>query len=329
MALKKPGASRGWIFLAWLAVFYAAWGMFVFVTGAWPSALERWPIALAMVFGSYFAGSTPVGGGSVAFPILVLIFDQSAALGRNFSLAIQSLGMSSAALFLWCTGRPVAWKFVRWAALGAVIGTPLGCALIAPHVADSAAKLVFAGIWAAFGVMALLRLKRLTTRGSPPLEDLSAAIMLGLVGGAFIVPVIGAGLDMLAFAYLVLRRRADVKIAVPTGMVIMAAASIAGLATNLALGEVPPGVWPNWLAAAPVVVSGAPLGALMVTLVARKVTMTIVALLCIAQFAWMCVDQRLGAASLGAALGVIVALLAVFALLERSGRHERSVMLDA
>jgi hypothetical protein len=39
-----------------------------------------------MAFGSYVAGSTPMGGGTVGFPILVLLFDLPATLGRDLCL---------------------------------------------------------------------------------------------------------------------------------------------------------------------------------------------------------------------------------------------------
>jgi len=39
-----------------------------------------------------------MGGGSVGFPILVLLLGEPARLGRDFSFAVQSLGMGCAAL---------------------------------------------------------------------------------------------------------------------------------------------------------------------------------------------------------------------------------------
>ena len=46
-------------------------------------------IAAAMAVGSYFAGSTPMGGGTVGFPVLVLLFDGPATLGRDFASRSQ------------------------------------------------------------------------------------------------------------------------------------------------------------------------------------------------------------------------------------------------
>ena len=102
----------------------AAGSLFVAASGGWPQVRAHWPIALAMLFGSYLAGSTPMGGGSVAFPILVLLLGEPAALGRSFAFAIQALGMSSAVLYLLAAGRPLAWGVLRWALLGSLLATP-------------------------------------------------------------------------------------------------------------------------------------------------------------------------------------------------------------
>jgi len=86
------GARRFWPFLLWLAAFYISWLLIVSLNGLWPVVRDHWPIAAAMAAGSYFAGSTPMGGGTVGFPVLVLLFDLPATLGRNFGLAVQSIG---------------------------------------------------------------------------------------------------------------------------------------------------------------------------------------------------------------------------------------------
>ena len=59
-------------FLAWLLVFYAAWTVLVVFGEHWEAVRAHWPMAAAMALGSYVAGSTPMGGGTVGFPVLVL-----------------------------------------------------------------------------------------------------------------------------------------------------------------------------------------------------------------------------------------------------------------
>jgi uncharacterized membrane protein YfcA len=134
-----------------------------------------------------------------------------------------------------------------------------------------------------------------------------AALLTGFIGG-LVASLIGGGADMIAFSYLVLRRGQDPRIAIPTAMMLMAATSIIALGITLLSGPLSPGVWENWLAAAPIVVLGAPLGAFAVVFIPRTVTMAIVSMLCIAQFLWACLD-RSGSAGVIAAACAAVAIL--------------------
>ena len=79
-------------------VFLAGWVGVVSGFGYWAAVGQHWPMSVVMILGSLVAGSTPMGGGTVAFPILVLIFHQPASNARNFGLIIQAVGMTSAML---------------------------------------------------------------------------------------------------------------------------------------------------------------------------------------------------------------------------------------
>src|SRR5207247_8757200 len=92
---------------AYVAALYVAWFILAFGFGYWEQVKAHWPIALVMIFGSVVAGSTPMGGGTVAFPFLVLVFHQPPNLGRNFGLAIPALGITSAMLFILCRRTPI------------------------------------------------------------------------------------------------------------------------------------------------------------------------------------------------------------------------------
>src|SRR3990172_4368411 len=111
-----PSRMRWW--LCWVLAFYSAWLLLSFGLGYWNEVKEHWPIALAMALGSYVAGSTPMGGGTVGFPVLVLLFDLPASLGRNFGFTIQSIGMVSASIFLVCARRKMEWQLLGWALVG-------------------------------------------------------------------------------------------------------------------------------------------------------------------------------------------------------------------
>ena len=107
-----------------------------------------------------------------------------------------------------------------------------------------------------------------------------------MLAGGITSALTGVGIDMMLYTVLVLLYRMDLKAAVPTSVIIMAATSLMGTALHLFIGDFPPEVFHNWLAAAPVVILGAPLGAFFCSVVPRRTTLYFVAVLCLVQFAW-------------------------------------------
>lgn len=285
-----------WIWFIWLAGFYSVWGWLMFGRGQWTDAVAHWPMTLAMTAGSYVAGSTPMGGGTVGFPILVLLFDQPATLGRDFSFAVQSIGMVSASLFIFSRRMPLAWTMLKGAMIGSLAGTPLGIAWVAPFIPGLWIKLIFAVLWASFGVLHLYRVDEISRQtGMTEFDerwDFRVGLLVGFVSGASVAAVTGVGIDMVLYAVLVLLCRADLKIAIPTSVVIMAFTSLCGVIFKNLTAGLTPGVYENWLAAAPVVALGAPLGAYVADLIGRRPTLWFVALLCVGQFVWTCHDER-------------------------------------
>jgi uncharacterized protein len=311
MTIAAPRKHYLWIWFLWLGAFYGVWAVLVFGQSKWGEVMAHWPMALAMTLGSYVAGSTPMGGGTVGFPVLVLFFRMPASLGRDFSFAVQSIGMVSAAIFIIARRQPLAWSMLKGSMLGAAIGTPLGIFLLSPFIPELWIKLIFAVIWASFGVLHLYRINEISSHdGMTEFDerwDFRVGLALGLFSGVTVVSVTGVGIDMVLYAALVLLCRADLKIAIPTSVVIMGFTSVVGVVTkNLSTG-LQPNVYENWLAAAPVVALGAPLGVFVVNLVGRKPTLLFVALLCVGQFIWTCYAER---AALGF-LGLVMALAAV------------------
>lgn len=323
---------RLWPWLVWLACFYSAWLTIVVSQDLWPEALAHWPIAVAMTAGSYVAGSTPMGGGTVGFPILVLLFDQPASLGRSFSFAVQSIGMTSASIFILSQCQPLAWRMLGWSLAGTLVGTPLGLIFLAPLASETFVKVLFAVIWASFGVMTLVKVREFSTyEGIEPTSrafDRNAGLFIGIVGGACVAALTGVGIDMLIYTVLVLVCRADLKIAIPTSVVLMAVTSLVGIATTNILASWNSATYPlsrevfyNWLAAAPIVALGAPLGAFIVSLISRMPTLFFVAILCIGQFVWTCVDTRLSGWPLALAILSVFAANFCFDRLYRWGRR--------
>jgi len=282
-------ASRLRWWFAWVAGFYSIWTAIQISGGFWERTLAEWPIALAMAAGSYVAGSTPMGGGTVGFPVLVLLFDYPAALGRNFALVIQSIGMTSAAFFVLCRRSPIEYRVALWCMAGSLPGIVAGTYLVAPLLQDSVVKLIFACLWASFGALTLVKNREICGFAQvsfvTPEASRSIGLLIGIFGGVT-TALTGVGVDMLLYTALVLLYRMDLKVAVPTSVVVMAAASVQGSALHLWIGDLDSTVWYTWLAASPVVILGAPLGALFVSIIPRLGTLYFVSVLCLLQFGW-------------------------------------------
>jgi uncharacterized membrane protein YfcA len=328
----KDAATRGTLvpFFVWLALFYAAWLAVVLGGGYLGSVLEHWPIALAMVGGSYVAGSTPMGGGSVGFPVLVLVMDLPATLGRDFSFAVQSVGMTSASIYIISRRQPLEWPMLRAALVGAAIGTPLGVLFIAPLASDLLIKLLFAAVLCSFGLLHLRRINEITSyHGITPTNlafDNKTGFIVGLLGSMTVASITGVGVDMMIYMVLVLLCHADLKIAIPTSVVLMAFTSVVGIAVKLLTGSVQPGTFENWLAAAPVVALGAPFGALVVNRLGRRPTLLFVSVLCVGQFVWTLFHERsslTGWILAATLLGVLLFLLAFQDLYQRGKQLAR------
>ncbi|MCA9705486.1 MAG: sulfite exporter TauE/SafE family protein [Myxococcales bacterium] len=312
---------RPW--LAWVVAFYGVWLALQHHFGAWADTAAHWPIALAMALGSYVAGPTPMGGGTVGFPVLVLFFDLPPGLGRNFALVIQSVGMTSASIFILCTRIPIETRAILWTLPAALVGLLVGTFVFVPLLDDTTVKLVFACLWMSFGALTLARnhaLCQLT--GRPELRGALAARVGALVGlaGGVTAALTGVGIDMILYAVLVLSFRCEVVTAIASSVIIMAATSLMGTALHLALGDLEPEVFAHWLAASPVVILGAPLGAYLVTLISRERTMRLVAILCTFSFVWTLVQVPLGPAEIAFVLANLALAWVLFALMDRRGR---------
>ena len=147
--------------------------------------------------------------------------------------------------------------------------------------------------------------------------------MVGALGG-LLASVIGVGADILLYGILVLLYHTDVKIAIPTSVILMAFTSVVGAGCTILSACWWPtsrtevlDVFPYWLAAAPVVVLGGPLGSLVSRFVPRRSLLGFVAVLCLAQYAWTCSHEHVVGWSLVlAALGVFAVNVALHTLFE-------------
>lgn len=229
--------------------------------------IENWPISLTMVFGSFIAGATSEGGGAVAFPVFTKVLKIDPAQAKVFSLAIQSVGMTAASLLILRMRVAVDWWVVRWVSLAGIPGILLGTLWLAPMLSAPAVKLSFTLLVTSFAVtLFVLNRGERSVHAQVPLRgrrELVLIMLAGLVGGVF-SGLVGNGIDIVSFSVLVLLFHVSEKVATPTSVVLMAINSLMGFALHgFHLGTFSGAVVDWWLAALPIVVIGAPLGAML------------------------------------------------------------------
>ena len=86
------------IFRIWFFGMLCLWAWLFWNFNSLEFLAEHWYYPAVMVLGAFVAGLTPEGGGAVAFPVLSVFFQIDRVLARDFSLMIQSVGMTSASV---------------------------------------------------------------------------------------------------------------------------------------------------------------------------------------------------------------------------------------
>ena len=303
------------------AVFTLGWLLFVFGAGHFERVIDNWRAALTMVFGSFVAGSTPQGGGAVAFPVFTKVLAIPAEVARSFSLVIQATGMVAASISIVLAGRKIDWKAVGLGVAGGSVGFLFGLFVLgdsstafwSPRIAPAYVKVAFT--IAIFGVAVIVKVCMGRTAKYEKVEDWgkrSVVVMsaFAVVGGIF-SSLAGSGADVLLFVFIVLVAQVSPRVAIPTSIIAMALISVLGLAIlgighgqlDIALnnaGDQVVAVAGNafgpesairfdlfgiWLAAAPIVVWGAPLGAWLAAKLPEKTVIRFVAFMALLEVA--------------------------------------------
>jgi len=235
---------------------------------------QHWPITLTMVFGSFIAGATSEGGGAIAFPVFTKILHIPPLDAKVFSLAIQSVGMMAATLTIVVLRIAVEWRVIIYASFGGVVGVIVGAMFIAPLIPSGLLKMLFTAMIVSFALTLFIlnwRL-RLYNKAIPVFGQREKWVIFcaGVIGGCF-TGLVGNGIDIICFSVMVLLFRLPEKISTATSVILMAFNSVVGFALHLyMIGGFTTQVEQYWLAAIPVVVVGAPLGAYLCTLLSNK-----------------------------------------------------------
>lgn len=254
---------------------YAIWATWMTQTGNWGLFAERWHMTLTMIFGSFIAGSSPEGGGAIAYPVMTLGFRIPPDVARNFSLAIQSVGMTAATLWIIARRVRIETNYLWLALAGGSVGMILGTLFLIQHVQPAVAKMTFVSFWLAFGI-ALFVINHIRKRKTvDSLGTLSRAqkveiIVVGFIGG-MLSSVYGNGIDICTFAYVTLKYNLSEKVGTPTSVILMASNAMLGFLMHSFVLEngIQDEVIKFWVVCIPVVMIGAPFGAYVISRINR------------------------------------------------------------
>jgi uncharacterized membrane protein YfcA len=271
--------ARSRLTLAIPGVVVTTWLTYVAISGQWGRVADQWEAALTMVAGGFVAGTTPQGGGAVAFPVFTKVLDVQPEVARTFSLAIQSVGMGAATVAIVAARRRVEWTVVAVVAPAAVLGLLTGLFVLGRSddpfwpstLPSSYVKVTFSMIVAAMAfVVHLTHRSQLLLRADrlPTLNPRVVALLVGAgAAGGVASSLVGSGADVCLFIAAAVLLGLSPRVAITTSIVVMALVSVVGLMVlGIADGQLQtaPGATPDlfglWLAAVPVVAIGAPFG---------------------------------------------------------------------
>lgn len=285
-----------------------------------------WTAAVTMVGGSFIAGASAEGGGAIAFPVFTLLLKIPPDSARNFSFMIQSFGMVSASMLILGRGIPIEPRAVLIPGVAGIIGMILGTYIIAPYLEPVTTKLFFVSLWMAFGI-GLWRINRKAHRvvldllpDTLAMRDVMILATAGLLGG-MVTAIFGNGIDIMTFCVLTLWYGMSEKVATPTSVVLMSVLTVSGtMFHGLALHDIGPIESQAWLAAAPVALLSAPLGAWVASKLKRLQIAKLLQLIIVAQFVGAILVLGPSWDHLLLCLAVVVAGTVAMIRIDRTGR---------
>ncbi len=257
---------RSKLFTLWFVVALVCWAVLFSGFNSLAFLVEHWHYPAIMVLGAFVAGLTPEGGGAVAFPVLSVFFDIDRVLARDFSLMIQSIGMTSASIYI-LTHRETRLRtffpelaMVPFCFVGFVLGM-----LTLQDIPVYVIQALFLSLIAAFAVayVASSHRGKQTTLEIKTLSDYWLLAGVLLVGG-MCASLFGTGADILLYTLLVTHFHMTEKVATRMCIVLMAGISLLGFGyRHFVDAGLSPYQYRTWLCAYPVVLFMAPFGSLV------------------------------------------------------------------
>ncbi|CAJ0598906.1 unnamed protein product [Cylicocyclus nassatus] len=246
--------------------------------------LTHWQLPVVMILGAMVAGMTSEGGGAVAFPVMTIGLKIAPHVARDFSLIIQSIGMSCALFVIIFMNVQIERRAVIFGTIGSVPGFVFGSVAIDSYLTPPQKKMLFVSIWSSFAIALWMlngRLHRKTYLTIPAFTTWKALVLIctGFVGGIF-TAFTGSGVDICIFSIITLLFRVTEKTATPTTVVLMGLNSVIGVYyRSVWVGDISPLALNYIKCSVPVAVTLAPLGSFLGSHFHRKVLATFIYIL--------------------------------------------------
>jgi len=301
-----------------ILVLLTIWFFVLIYNGNITSILNYWMYPLTMVFGAMVAGLTPLGGGMVAYPVLSLYFNIDPATARDFSLAIQAMGMTSASVYI-LTRKKFSFDYIKYLPyfifinfLGFIIGTGLY---------ESISKVIVQLFFVSFSLSFIgvyLYTRNQSTNNKIKIKKIEKkrviwiTFLLCFFGGV-ISSFFGTGSDIFLYILLTMYLNLKEKISTDFSIILMAVISILGFFYRYLFVGIESDITNMWLASVPIVIFFAPLGNKLLGFIKRKYFLYLILGLTI--FNWLYFLNKINNYSLYSIL-LIVIFSAIFIILK-------------
>jgi uncharacterized protein len=313
------------LYLTFLVLVFGAWLIYVSQNHLFYLIQKHISAVITMVFGSFIAGSSPEGSAAVSYPVFTLLLDIQPAVARNFSFAIQSLGMTSASLLLLGLKVKLDWNYIRYVTIGGAVGLILGTYYVVPFISPAMAKLFFVSLWLSFGIVLWRENRKKDRRVFDVIEnfqnsDMVKLLLFGLVGG-IISAIFGTGINIFTFCLMTIYYGINEKTAVPSSIIIMTIETLLGFFLHAGvIKDFQAQAFEMWIACIPFVIIFAPLGSFVMSKLPRKAIASFLYIILILQFFGALWVIKPTGFQLGVCLLTLVCGLGLFGYLSGSRR---------
>ena len=270
---------------------WVLWSYVLTVNNAWAAAFSSsWYMSIAMGPASMIAGSTPCSAGVVIYPVTQLLPLQPPPDSRDASILLQAVGLAAATYTILLRKQELLHGCADLLLIFNVVGVIGVCAGLIAAIERTAANVLFTGTVFAFGVAyfyssevmiwfapphtVLGRTEQAHEEGAEERLDDPASVFLASAAafcGGFLTATIGTGADIMLYAFGVFGWKrssranslgpAQLTAAAVVTMTLQSTLTCLGRALSVDGGFTRPTLL-CWAVMVPVVVVGAPLGAL-------------------------------------------------------------------